>query len=211
MLFSRSGKTRLIRTLISRKFGAGHAPYDWRADPKFNPYHTTDFSDVGLQKNQLSSPLVAQMVSDDAVFPPAGVDVSSPNVNFVPHRKKTPLLKILRAPDFDHEHDVDHEADHGSEDMDFQPECYKSQHFHKHGWIWPWIIAGIALPLYISFELIYQKLPDSKYFRKPHPMNLKHEDRSWDNNDQYMYENRERLNRFRIDAGGSEIRWKIED
>ena len=211
MLISKTTSRHLLRGLLKKNFGSSHYVYDWRTDPKYNPYHTTDYSDVGINQADLQSPTVAPRTPLNVILPPEGVDISSPNVNFNYHSTPIERRTITRAPDWDHKHDVDHEADFGSEDMDFQPECYKTQHFHKQGWIWPWVIVAFAGLLYVGFELGYAHYPDHNFFKKPRPLPFSNAETSWSKKDQNIYENRERFQRFAIDSGASEPRWKIEN
>ena len=212
MLLSKTLQKRILRSLLIRKFGGGHAEkYDWRKDPNYNPFFTTDFSDLGLENVKLTAPLEVEAKPDKIVLPPADVDISSPYVNFVPEKIFYPQEKGLRLPDFDIIHDVDHEADYGSEDMDFQPDDYKSQHFHKPGWIWPWILVALSLPLYVAFELGYQHYPDHNFFKKPHPLPFSHSETSWSKFDQHFYDDRERYMRFAVDSGAKMPKWKIEN
>lgn len=69
--------------------------------------------------------------------------------------------------------DIAHEWDYESEDLDFQPETFHSQHFRKKGMIWIW--AGVALIPYwlVIQEVIYHQMVDgdqNKYQRPP-PLN----------------------------------------
>ena len=212
MLISKTSSRILFRRIITKNFGGSHHKvYDWRTDPKMNPFYTTDYSDVGLDVSSLSSPTVAPERPLNVSLPPKNVDITSPYVNYNSH--STPFDRIIptRAPDFDHKHDIDHEADFGSEDMDFQPECYKTQHFHKQGWLWPWVgIAFIGL-IYVGFELGYQHYPDHNYFKKPRPLPFTNEETSWSKLDQKIYDNRDRLLRFAYDEGAAQPRWKIEN
>ena len=212
MLFGRLGKQAQLRQIIQKSFGGGHHhKYDWRTDPQKNPFHTTDFSDVGLEGVHLQSPTVADPLPMYVYPPPEGVDISSPNINFNPSRPIPPSPIIMRAPDWDFQHDVDHEADFGSEDMDFQPECYKTQHFHKQGWLFPWVLVAMAGPLYVLFELVYMHYPDHNWFKKPRPLNLQDPESPFTKFDKKVYEVRDTVYRFDYDSGVSKPRWKIEN
>ena len=75
-------------------------------------------------------------------------------------------------PYFDLDHDIAHEEDYESEDYDYQPEEFKMQHFKKQGWLFPWIIAGNLVFIFVWVESMYQHFPDDDYYRKPHPPTL---------------------------------------
>lgn len=69
--------------------------------------------------------------------------------------------------------DITHEWDYESEDLDFQPETFHSQHFRKKGWTFHWF--GVALIPYwlVIQEVIYHQMVDgdqNKYQRPP-PLN----------------------------------------
>ena len=70
-----------------------------------------------------------------------------------------------------------HEQEHLSEDLDFQPESPKSQHFKVMGPILPWILAGSLFFVFHCIELMYQHYPDEYLFRKPHTPRLDEPDR----------------------------------
>merc|ERR1711957_62322 len=87
-----------------------------------------------------------------------------------------PGIVVRPSPEFEIDDEVAHEADFGSEDLDFQPEEFTTQHFHRVGWLWPWLIMGFSGLLYCIGELLYQKAPDHLTYRKPHPYHLGHPD-----------------------------------
>ena len=74
--------------------------------------------------------------------------------------------------------DIAHEWDYESEDLDFQPETFHSQHFRKKGLIWMWVaVALIPYTLVIS-EVVYNQMVDGdglKYQRPP-PLNYPDEE-----------------------------------
>ena len=79
--------------------------------------------------------------------------------------------------------DAAHEYDYESEDLDYQPESFQSQHFRKQGPLWMWVIVG-TLPLtFIGNELFYQYWPDVDNWRyqRPAPLNYPDEDDTPDN------------------------------
>merc|ERR1712050_798800 len=65
--------------------------------------------------------------------------------------------------------DVAHEIDYGSEDLDFQPDCFKTQHFKKKGFIWPWIVLGMLPVIFLGNEYLAQGFPDSDHWKNPRP------------------------------------------
>jgi len=78
----------------------------------------------------------------------------------------TPLQHAIY---WDPEQDYPHEADYGSEDLDFQPECFKTQHFKKKGFIWPWIVVGFMPFIYLWVEYLLQHQPDEDHWKRPLP------------------------------------------
>ena len=212
MLITKIGKKQVLRNIMAKNFGAaGPVKYDWRTDPKYNPFFTTEFSDVGLEGQVLQCPILDAKHNMDPVLPPADVDLSSPHVNYSPHLVIPKFITPIRQADFHLVHDMDHEADFGSEDMDFQPDDFRTQHFHKQGWVWPWFFMGFAGAIYFAMELAYQHYPDHNFFKKPFPLGLNHPDSNFSKADMEIYEQRDRINRFIYDSGYARPKWKIEN
>lgn len=70
---------------------------------------------------------------------------------------------------WDPDNDVAHEIDYGSEDLDFQPDDFKTQHFKKKGFMWPFLLVA-ALPwLYFWNEYLAQGFPDRDHWKMPLP------------------------------------------
>jgi hypothetical protein len=69
--------------------------------------------------------------------------------------------------------DVAHEYDYESEDLDFQPEDFHSQHFRKKGHMWMWFVVALMPFIFFSAEFFLQKYPDEDYWRyqRPPPLN----------------------------------------
>jgi len=70
---------------------------------------------------------------------------------------------------WDPDNDVAHEIDYGSEDLDFQPDDFKTQHFKKKGFIWPFLLVALAPWLYFWNEYVAQGFPDREHWKRPLP------------------------------------------
>jgi hypothetical protein len=65
--------------------------------------------------------------------------------------------------------DFAHEFDYESEDLEFQPESFKFQHFRKQGPLWMWIIM-CSSPLWFLFNEFYgQTWPNAYIWRYQRP------------------------------------------
>ena len=50
-------KIRTFSLKTARNFGSGHSkPYDWRDDPKYNPYQPRELSSLGYNLQEMPSP-----------------------------------------------------------------------------------------------------------------------------------------------------------
>lgn len=84
--------------------------------------------------------------------------------------------------------DIAHEWDYESEDLDFQPETFKSQHFRKKGRLWMWVIIALTPYWYVTCESVYQQMVDGDQwkYQRPPPLNYPDEE---DTPDTEAYEN----------------------
>jgi hypothetical protein len=89
-----------------------------------------------------------------------------------------PLLSVaetnlLNVPDQNVWDDLQHEFDYRSEDLDFQPETFKSQHFRKRGMLWMWVIVALTPYWYVLTEMVYSGMVDLDQFKyqRPPPLN----------------------------------------
>ena len=193
------GKVSLLNS-ISFSFSGGPAkPYDWRDDPKCNPHFKLKASHIGHQNMSNDTPHISTP-KKLLIITSGGVDKTNPYINFKPHKVYSEPVFPLPPLEFDMDENIAHEMDYGSEDMDFQPEDFKTQHFHRQGWITTWVLFGIMPFLYFIWELLYQHYPDHLHFRKPHPYYYghPHEDRI-DLDDYFLNNPRARQNL--IDSG----------
>ena len=74
--------------------------------------------------------------------------------------------------------DISHELDMESEDLDFQPESIKSQHYRKRGLTWHWIIMALVPYWYVIIEVIYAEMvdPETWKLQRPPPLNYPDEE-----------------------------------
>ncbi|EWS73300.1 hypothetical protein TTHERM_000470561 (macronuclear) [Tetrahymena thermophila SB210] len=170
---------KLVKQSV-QAFGGGHHhhEYDWRDDPKVNKDIEEDIRDRGWHPETYDFPYTKK--HDDWVF-----DVTMPSqnyqtdltVNIHPENKKMHVMKqVMRQSYWDAEHDMAHEYDYESEDLDFQCESFKSQHFRKKGPISQYLILGLLPILYFGTEFFYNHYPDEDYWRVAHPPPLDYPD-----------------------------------
>ncbi len=93
----------------------------------------------------------------------------------------------LEVPHTDYIADVAHEWDYESEDMDVQPETFKTQHFKKKGPYFIWVFLGTASIWFTLGELVWQNWADedNNRYQRPPPLNYPDEDETPDTD---MYE-----------------------
>jgi len=82
----------------------------------------------------------------------------------------------MRASYSSYDDDVAHEYDYESEDLDFQPETFKMQHFRKKGPLTGWIICAMLPLIYFHIEFLYNHYPDEDHWRIPRPPPLEYPD-----------------------------------
>jgi hypothetical protein len=120
--------------------------------------------------------------------------------------------EIMRASYWDPDNDMAHEFDYESEDLDFQPEDFKTQHFKKKGPIWPWFIAAMTWHIYFWLEFLYQHYPDEDNWRVPMPPPLDYPDADdTDDTDSYKDEFTEDGRYWRETAAVTDIWYDIKD
>ena len=163
-------------------FSGGHhaKPYDWRDDHALNPYFEEDPRKTGVPNPyEYAQPFQSPPNAYESAFP-ADYNPKDLTQNYVgSYRLRSVAETNLLEP---HQQnlweDMMHEWDYESEDLDFQPESFHSQHFRKKGMMWMWV--GIALVPYwfVIQEVIYNQMVDgdqNKYQRPP-PLNYPDEE-----------------------------------
>lgn len=160
--------------------GHHHKPYDWRDDHALNPFYEEDPRRMGIPDsyaynqpydgpaNQYTSPFAPE-------YNPK--DLTTNYVGTYPIRSvaETNLLEPHHQNVMD---DIAHEWDYESEDLDFQPETFKSQHFRKKGGLWIWGVVALLPYWGVIQEVIYNQMVDgdqNKYQRPP-PLNYPDEE-----------------------------------
>lgn len=193
-MFKILGKKGLTSLLKAPRFGFSgghhHKPYDWRDDHALNPYYELDPRAVGTPNPyEYAQPYEAEPEKRIPTFP----DEYNPkdlSVNFI---GRGPLLSVAETNLIEpHSQtlwaDIAHEWDYESEDLDFQPETFHSQHFRKKGLLHYWVIAAMVPYIMVITEVVYVQMVDGdglKYQRPP-PLNYPDEE---DTPDTETYEN----------------------
>jgi hypothetical protein len=167
--------SRLIRTRatqgrvarVARGFGGGHhvKEYDWRDDPKYNPDLVYNPRNFDWKPETYTFPFSHE--GEKWWFPYRDHDNSDLSINRAPEFRKVIPKNLMSASHWDPVHDFDHERDFESEDMDVQPDDFKSQHFRKKGPSWQYLAVGILPLLYTFADIVYQRYPDEDYLKKP--------------------------------------------
>ena len=163
-------------------FGGGHAtkPYDWRDDHALNPYYEEDPRRRHIPDSYAYGQPYESAPSKPIPTFPDNYNPKDLTQNFVGSRESYDMTEhnLLEPHHQNVWDDIAHEWDYESEDLDFQPETFHSQHFRKKGMIWPWF--GVALIPYwlVIQEVIYHQMVDgdqNKYQRPP-PLNYPDEE-----------------------------------
>jgi len=151
--------------------------YDWRDDPKYNKDLYRDVRDIGWDPTTYTYPYQGRE-EFSSPFPSKNINLDDVTLNIRPENRKyhVDATGLMRATYWNPDGDFAHEADYESEDLDFQAEDFKTQHFKKKGPIWPYFIAGNLFLVYFWMEFMYQHYPDEDYFRIPRPPPLDYPD-----------------------------------
>jgi hypothetical protein len=175
-ILGKRGLPFLLKTPRFAFSGAHHAkPYDWRDDHALNPYFEQDPRSVGTPNPyEYAQPYEAPAEVSIPSFP-AQYNAKDLTVNYIGSgpllsAAETNLLEPHSQVLWD---DIAHEWDYESEDLDFQPETFHSQHFRKKGLLWYWVLAAMVPYIMVYFEVVYHQMVDGdglKYQRPP-PLN----------------------------------------
>jgi hypothetical protein len=188
------GKRGLSFVLNTQRFafsGAHHAkPYDWRDDHALNPYFEQDPRSLGMPNPyEYSQPFEAH---PDPLFPSFDPQYNAKDltVNYIGSGPtlsvaETNLLEPHSQILWD---DIAHEWDYESEDLDFQPETFHSQHFRKKGLLYYWVLAAMVPYVLVFFEVVYHQMVDGDGLKYQRPPALNYPDEE-DTPDFETYEN----------------------
>ena len=99
----------------------------------------------------------------------------------------------MQAPVGDIQADIAHEYDYESEDVDFQPESFKTQHFRKKGKLVIWVLVGMIPYIFVSSEFFLQKFPDEYHWRlqRPPPLEYPDPEDTPDRRDEQLFKSKE--------------------
>jgi hypothetical protein len=165
-------------------FSGGHhpKPYDWRDDHALNPYYEADPRTLSTPNPyEYAQPYEAK---PDTLFPsfpswskynPKDLTInyigSGPALSVAESNLIEPNSQVLWD-------DIAHEWDYGSEDLDFQPETFHSQHFRKKGLLFYWVLAALLPYVLVITEVVYVQMVDgdSIKFLRPPPLNYPDEE-----------------------------------
>lgn len=176
-LLTRRAARSALTCLLKAPFSGGHHPkaYDWRDDHSLNPYFEQDPRTLGVQDPfTYAFPFEAELAKPETPFPD-NYNPKDLSTNFVGSWGTLSVAETnpVEVPTQVLWDDIAHEWDYESEDLDFQPETFKSQHFRKRGLLWMWVILGLTPYWYVIDEHIYVQMVDAdgmKYQRPP-PLN----------------------------------------
>ncbi|CAM6006534.1 unnamed protein product [Sphagnum balticum] len=165
-----------------RLFSGGHhaKPFDWRDDHDLNPNFSRDPRRIGC-KDPYSYSYPHEQDADpwESIFP-QNYNPKDLTQNFV---GTLPLKSVAETNLMEPPHqvlmdDLAHEFDYESEDLDFQPETFKSQHFRKKGLTWMWGLNALWPFIYVIAEVVYQQMVngDGIKYQRPPPLNFPDEE-----------------------------------
>lgn len=174
---------RNLTRLAFVSFSGGHhhaKPYDWRDDHSLNPFFEQDPRTLGCQDPYAYSyPYEAPAANPETPFPDAynPKDLATNFVGSYP-TKSVAETNLIDAPSQVLWDDIAHEWDYESEDLDFQPETFKSQHFRKKGLLWMWVFFALTPYWYVIDECVYQQWIDGDQlkYQRPPPLNYPDEE-----------------------------------
>ena len=210
MLLKRS--TQLLRALRF-KFSAAHGekPYDWRYDPVMNPFAGYPPEYNGYEDMDHNPP--CKWVDEPTHYPrPTYEELTSPYINYNSHLFVRPPDPMVPPMQTDKMGDVEHEIDYASEDHDYQPPEFETQHFLR-GQALRWNLLIVMIPmLFFFFEIFASRLPENVHYKKPHPYFFGHpEENYFDELEMEMLE-KPQLMQYYVDTGShTPPRYKIVD
>jgi len=174
-----------------RTFGAiVKKEYDWRDDASRNPDITLRdprYMPDQINVDEMPMPYYREPDDPTPVIPNRPFDDLTLNYNHTKACNNIGPCYEQYASYWNADADVAHEIDYGSEDLDFQPDCFKTQHFKKKGFIWPFALVGLLPFIYFMNEYFNQGLPDRDHWKRPLPPPTNHPDEE-DTPDTKLYE-----------------------
>jgi hypothetical protein len=162
-------------------FSGGHhsKPFDWRDDYDLNPNYQRDPRRMGVP-DPYSYSYPHEADPPQRIIPFANYDPKDLTQNFVG------TFRLQSAAETNHPcppqqvilDDIAHEYDYESEDLDFQPESFKSQHFRKRGMDWMWLVVALFPYIFVISETIYNQIVDGDQwkYQRPPPLNYPDEE-----------------------------------
>ena len=197
---------------IGKRFfgGGGHKKYDWRDDSNCNVYYNFPANHVGHEGIVHSAPYIGEK-PEYSLVPNEGHDVTNPNVNFSPDTYNKNFYFYPPAMEVELEDNIAHEVDYGSEDADYQPEDFSTQHFHRQMYILHWIIVANMFLIYTGVELLYQHYPDHLHYRKPHPFYKGYPEEELDEYDDIAMHDEAVIQRMVDDGKAQRPQWGIKN
>jgi hypothetical protein len=160
------GKKGLSLALSTQRFafsGAHHPkPFDWRDDHALNPYYEIDPRALGVPNSyEYAQPFESKPHILPSSFP-AEYNAKDLTTNYI---GSGPLLSVAETNALEpHSQnlwdDIAHEWEYESEDLDFQPETFKSQHFRKKGMLHYWVLISLIPYIMVFFEVVYHQMVD---------------------------------------------------
>ena len=112
----------------------------------------------------------------------------------------------------DKPHVIEHLADYESEDLDFQPDTFSSQHFRSKGSILGYILMGFLPIFFFTNEFFFNHYPDEDYWRISRPPPLDYPDNDDTDDTETVQDYNSLEGRRMVDTGLSyELWYDIKD
>ena len=191
-MITRTLNFRALRFLPRMRFSGGdhHKVYDWRDDTSVNEGFEQDSREVGLvDPLDYHFPHTAK-ASEWILSAPADFNNKDLTQNIKNSTRIVQIQNNPSPPETDWMADVAHEKDYESEDLDFQPESFETQHFRKKGPIYMWIWVGLFPITFFACEFFFQGwVDDDNYrFQRPPPLMYPDEDDTPDPEDFLVFQ-----------------------
>jgi hypothetical protein len=166
-MLTRHINLRSLQYVSKMRFGGHHArPYDWRDDPSVNTSYEQDPRSIGIKDPMDYSFPHKAKGRDWILSAPEDYDPKDISQNVGRHSHVGAINNLMAPPETDWMADIAHEKDYESEDLDYQPESFETQHFRKKGPIWMWVLVGFMPILFFGNEMILQGWSDEDAWRK---------------------------------------------